>query len=128
MWAQIPGVGLACIPIPSQPLPPPVQPQPSVSFLPPNYMRPPNPSPDVETCVLMKPDGRDPYGDLLAQVQSLVPEMGYDATKGRPNPNGAEVRNLPEFHDRGPVVDADAGNPYPTSGQGVPLKTAIPLK
>jgi hypothetical protein len=121
MWAQIPGVGLACIPIPQQ-LPPPVQPPPVVqSYVQPSFVRPPAYAqvPRIETCELMKSDGRDPYADLLAQVRSLVPDQGYDATKGNPNPLSAEVANLPEFRDRGNAVNPDATEVRP---MGAPKK------
>ena len=119
MWAQIPGVGLACVPIPQQQLPPPVQPpQVVVPYAQPSYVRPPAypQAPRVETCELMKPDGRDPYADLLASVPSLVPEYGYDATKGNPNPLTMEVAGLPEFRDRGPAVNPDVTEVRPMGG------------
>jgi hypothetical protein len=121
MWAMIPGQGLACIPIPQQ-LPPPVQPQPvAMPYVQPSFVRPPAyaQQPRVETCELMKPDGHDPYADLLATVPSLVPDQGYDATKGNPNPLTMEVANLQEFRDRGNAVNPDVTEVRPMGGPGV---------
>lgn len=131
MWAQIGGV-LACIPIQQQ-IPPPIQPMGSQQWGQPAYVRPSQPSiqptPRARTCTLMKPDGKDPWADVLAGVPDLVPDQGFDAMAGRPNPVGLqEIGSLPEMRDVGAAVDPTATNPYPESGQGVPSQTAIPLK
>ena len=88
-------------------------------------LRPGQIAPQERTCVLVKPGDRDLYAELLARVPSLVPVSQYDAMSGRPDPQvQAELGNLPEFHDLGPVAQEAPTQAYPTSGKGAPLAKA----
>ena len=60
---------------------------------------PGSPSKAVETCALVKPDARDTYAELLAQIPDIVPDTSpYDAMAGNPSPQTvAEMAGVTEF-------------------------------
>lgn len=121
-WVMQPGIGLVLMPLAAlMPTPPPPappqyqQPQyapapqyaPPVSYIPqPAPIAPQYPSPaapvalpsPVQSCMLVKGDGNDPFAVLMSGVRDLVPPSSYDATQGRPSPETlAAVSGVPEF-------------------------------
>jgi hypothetical protein len=68
----------------------------------------------VETCLLVKPDARDTYADLLSTLPDLVPpDERYNAMEGRISPETlAAVGNIPELIETPPAApEKPVGNP-----------------
>jgi hypothetical protein len=123
VWVFQQGLGYVAMPLAAlptqpapapQPVPPQYQPQPQyaqpqapvVSYVPQPMAAPPMhqaPAPAVmmapmQSCALVKGDGKDPYADLMSGVRDLVPPSAYDANQGRPSPETlAAVSGTPEF-------------------------------
>jgi|GEM_PF-3288163 len=117
------------IPLQAQP-PQPAQPQQQPQYVPPprqpQGMQPFVPQPlggsfppghatqRVETCLLVKPDARDTYADLLSTLPDLVPpDERYNAMEGRISPETlAAVGNIPELIETPPAApEKPVGNP-----------------
>jgi hypothetical protein len=63
----------------------------------------------VETCQLVKPGNRDTYAEFLATQPELVPDQGFNAEAGNPNPAViAELRGLPEYQGQDGAVNPEA--------------------
>lgn len=62
-----------------------------------------------ETCLLVKPGNRDTYAEFLASQPELVPDPGFNAEAGNPNPAVvAELRGLAEYASGDSAVNPDA--------------------
>lgn len=87
-----------------------------------------SPAAFAETCLLVKPGNRDTYAEFLAGVPELVPDQGYNAEAGNPNPAVmAELRGLPEYQGQDGAVNPDA--PLRSFTGGNPLiNGSAPLK
>jgi hypothetical protein len=63
----------------------------------------------IETCQLVKPGNRDTYAEFLATQPELVPDSGYNAEAGNPNPAVvAELRGLAEYQSQDMAVNPGA--------------------
>ena len=87
---------------------------------------PGSPSKAVETCALVKPDARDTYAELLAQIPDIVPDTSpYDAMAGNPSPQTiAEMAGVTEF---APIVSEPAQTRSFLPGAAL-MKGSMPLR